>query len=141
MRTLAAPAQVDDVAMTLDAMWWDRPYTVTGVDIGAGSATLHTVTSYGARQDIELRTNDADLVDKLAVTTEPPRISSWADVDAVLTKTGARYSYQLAKVDNGQCHRVAGTNIERIACRWLRFSSCTCSCRRRCSQGRHAELE
>lgn len=110
VRTLAAPAQVDDVAMTLDAMWWDRPYTLAGVDIGAGSATLHTVTSYGARQDIELRTDDATMVDKLEVTTEPPRISSWADVDAVLSKTGARYAYQLAKVDNGQCHRVAGTN-------------------------------
>lgn len=111
VKTLAAPAQVDDVAMTLDAMWWDRPYTLAGVDIGAGSATLHTVASYGARQDIELRTDDATMVDKLAVTTEPPRISSWADVDAVLSKTGARYAYQLSKVDNGQCHRVAGTNV------------------------------
>ncbi len=39
-------------------LWWDRPYTLAGVDIGAGVATLHLLTSYGARQDIELRTDD-----------------------------------------------------------------------------------
>ena len=42
--------------------------------------------------------------------TQTPKISSWQDIDAVLSKTGARYSYQVAKVDQGHCDPVAGTN-------------------------------
>ena len=59
VRTLAAPDQVDYVATVMDGMWWERPYTVAGADVGAGTATLHLVTSYGARQDIDIHTNDA----------------------------------------------------------------------------------
>lgn len=111
VKTLAAPAQVDDIGTTMDMMWWDRPYTLAGVDIGAGAATLHVVTSYGARQDIELRTDDTTtLVDRMTVTNQPLALNNWADVDAVLAKTGARYAYQLSKVDNGRCVKVAGTN-------------------------------
>ena len=56
----------------MDGMWWERPYTVAGVDIGAGSAKLHLVTSYGARQDIELHTDDDTMVDKFVVNTQTP---------------------------------------------------------------------
>jgi hypothetical protein len=58
VRTLAAADKVDDVGTKMDKIWWDRPFTLTGVDIGAGQATLHVLTSYAVAQDIELRTND-----------------------------------------------------------------------------------
>lgn len=111
IKTLATPQMVDPVGTTMDSMWWDRPYTVAGVDIGAGSATLHVLTSYGARQDIELHTDDAStLVDRFKVTNQTPTIRSWADVDAVLSRIGGRYSYRVSKVDDGRCEQFAGTN-------------------------------
>ncbi|MCW2555209.1 MAG: beta-lactamase class [Mycobacterium sp.] len=109
--TLAAPRQVDDVAFTMDRMWWDRPFSVTGIDYGAGLATLHLLTSYGVGQDIELRTNDAGLVDRFEVTLQKPEIKQWSDIDAVLAKSGAHYSYQASKVTDGKCTTVAGTNV------------------------------
>lgn len=114
--TLAAPDKVDDITAKLDRIWWDRPFTVTGVEIGAGQATLNVLTSYGVAQDIALRTNDAGQVDEMDVSLKPPTIRSWADIDAELTKSGARYSYQVSKVNpgehGGQCQLVAGTNTE-----------------------------
>lgn len=109
--TLAAPPQVNDVAFTMDRMWWDRPFTVTGIDYGAGLATLHLLTSYGVGQDIELRTNDVGLVDRFEVTLQKPQIRQWSDIDANLTRSGARYSYQVSKVTDGKCVKVAGTNV------------------------------
>ncbi|ETZ97578.1 beta-lactamase enzyme family protein [Mycobacterium kansasii 824] len=91
-------------------LWWDRPFTVEGVAIGASVATLHLVSSYGARQDIRIHTDDQGQVDRFDLETQPPSVSSWRDVDAVLSRTGARYSYQVAKVTNGNCDPVAGTN-------------------------------
>jgi beta-lactamase class A len=108
--TLAAPEKVESVETTMEGLWWDRPFTLDGVDISASVATLHLVTSYGARQDIRIHTDDDGRVDRFDVDTQAPKINSWRDVDAVLSKTGARYSYQAAKVDNGQCDPVAGTN-------------------------------
>jgi beta-lactamase class A len=110
IKTLAAPDQVDYIGTTMDGMWWERPYTVAGVDIGAGSAKLHLVTSYGARQDIELRTDDNTLVDKFVVNTQSPPIRNWADVDAALSRSGARYSYRVSKIVNGRCEQLAGSN-------------------------------
>ena len=66
IRTLAAPDIVEHVGVTLDRMWWDRPFTVTDVDIGAGNATLDVVTSYGVGQTITLRTDDAGMVDRFS---------------------------------------------------------------------------
>ncbi|WP_204806362.1 serine hydrolase [Mycobacterium riyadhense] len=109
--TLAAADQVDSVAKTMEALWWDRPFSLDSVDIGASVATLHLISSYGARQDIRIHTDDGGWVDRFDLDTQPPpSITSWADVDAVLSKTGARYSYQVAKVDNGHCDPVAGSN-------------------------------
>ncbi|BBZ47064.1 hypothetical protein MPRM_43450 [Mycobacterium parmense] len=108
--TLAAPEQVDSVQTTMESLWWDRPFTLAGVDISASVATLHLVSSYGARQDIRIHTDDQGRVDRFGLETRAPTISSWQDVDTVLTRTGARYSYQVAKVDDGRCDRVAGTN-------------------------------
>nr|VTO99076.1 hypothetical protein BIN_B_02869 [Mycobacterium riyadhense] len=109
--TLAAADQVDSVAKTMEALWWDRPFSLDSVDIGANVATLHLISSYGARQDIRIHTDDGGWVDRFDLDTQPPpSITSWADVDAVLSKTGARYSYQVAKVDNGHCDPVAGSN-------------------------------
>lgn len=110
--TLAAPGKVDDVAFMMDRMWWDRPFTVTGIDVGAGQATLHLQTSYGVRQDIALRTDDAGLVDRFDVTLQKPEIKQWSDIDAELTKSGARYSYQASKVTDGRCTTVAGSNLD-----------------------------
>ncbi|HEU4360953.1 MAG TPA: serine hydrolase [Mycobacterium sp.] len=110
VRTLAAPDVVDRVVTTMESLWWDRPFQLAGVDIRAGAATLHLITSYGARQNIEIRTDADGLVNRLEASTEAPPIHSWRDVDAVLKKTGARYSYQAARVNDGVCEPVAGTN-------------------------------
>lgn len=110
--TLAAAPQVDDIAFMMDRMWWDRPFTVSGIDYGAGQATLHLLTSYGVGQDIELRTNDAGMVDRFKVTLQKATITQWADVDAELTKSGAHYSYQVSKVTDGTCTKVAGSNVD-----------------------------
>ena len=116
VRTLAAPEQVDEVGTQLDAIWWDRPFRVTSVDIGAGQATLHVLTSYNVAQDIALRTDDLGMVDRFEVTLNPPIINSWADIDTELTKSGARYSYQVSKIvpdgGAGRCEVVAGTNTD-----------------------------
>jgi len=110
VRTLAAADKVDSVEATMQELWWDRPFTLDSVDISASVATLHLTSSYGARQDIRIHTDDGGWVDRFDLDTQPPKISSWHDVDAVLSKTGARYSYQVAKVDDGRCDPVAGTN-------------------------------
>jgi beta-lactamase class A len=110
--TLAAPDKVDSVEKTMEGLWWDRPFTLDGVDISASVATLHLISSYGARQNIRIHTDDGGWVDRFDVDTQPPPIKSWHDVDAVLSRTGARYSYQVAKVDQGRCHPVAGTNTD-----------------------------
>jgi len=112
VRTMAVPQQVNPITAAMGNLWWDRPVSVSGLDIGAGIATLHVLTPYGAAQDIELRTNDAGLVDRFAVTLQPPVIKKWADIDTVLTKSGARYSYQVSKVTDGKCSTVAGINTE-----------------------------
>jgi beta-lactamase class A len=108
--TLAAHNIVTPVEATMEKLWWDRPFTLSGVDIKAGTATLQLITSYGARQDIRIHTDDDTLVDGFDVTTQAPTISSWRDVDATLDKTDARYSWRVAKVNDGQCDQVAGTN-------------------------------
>ena len=112
VRTLAAPHKVDDIATTLDKIWWDRPFTVTGMETGARQVRLHVLTSYRVAQDIELRTNEAGQVDRLEVFLRPPTIKKWADIDAELTKSGARYSYQVSQVNDGKCAVVAGTNTD-----------------------------
>ncbi|MCH9728082.1 MAG: serine hydrolase [Actinomycetia bacterium] len=112
VRTLAAPQLVEHVGVTLDRIWWDRPFTVTNVDIGAGQATLDVLTSYGVAQIIELHTDDAGMVSRFTVDLDPPVIEKWEDIDTQLTKSGARYSYQVAKVTQGQCVPVAGTNTD-----------------------------
>lgn len=112
VRTMAAPEMVNPVTSAMGNLWWDRPITVSGLNIGAGSATLHVLTSYGAKQDIELRTNDAGLVDRFVVSMQPPVIKKWSDIDAELTASGARYSYQVSKVSAGKCELLAGTNTE-----------------------------
>ena len=108
--TLAAPDKVDQVVATMESLWWDRPFHLDGVEIRAGAATLHLTTSYGARQDIRLRTDDNGMVDLFKPSTEAPPIRSWRDVDTVLKRTGARYSYQASRIDGGHCERIAGTN-------------------------------
>lgn len=112
VRTMAAPDQVDGITSAMGNLWLDRPITVSRIDIGAGQATLHLLTSYGAAQDIQLRTNSEGFVDRFEVSLQPPAITKWADIDTELTKSGARYSYQVSKVDNGNCVTVAGTNTD-----------------------------
>jgi beta-lactamase class A len=111
--TLATAHMVKPIEASMEALWWDRPFTLSGVDIKAGAATLQLVTSYGGRQDIRIHTGDDTLVDGFDVTTQAPTISSWHDVDTTLGKTDARYSWQVAKVNDGRCDRVAGTNTSQ----------------------------
>ena len=112
VRTMAAPDQVNPITSAMGNLWADRPITVAGIDVGAGVATLHVLTPYGAAQDIELRTNDANMVDRFSVELRPPVIKKWADIEATLSKSGARYSYQVSKVTDGKCEKVAGTNTD-----------------------------
>ena len=35
--TLAAPDMIEPITATMDSLWWDRPYTLTGSEVGAGS--------------------------------------------------------------------------------------------------------
>ncbi|MDY6871594.1 MAG: serine hydrolase [Actinomycetota bacterium] len=116
VRTMAVEDQVDHIIDAMGNLWWDRPITVTGVDIRAGTATLHVKTPYGAEQDIELRTDVNGLVDRFDVSLRSPVIEKWSDIDAVLAASGARYSYQVSRVAAGgpvgKCRRVAGTNTE-----------------------------
>ncbi|MGV0790413.1 serine hydrolase [Mycolicibacterium sp. XJ1819] len=117
VRTLAAPDKVDEFVAKLDAIWWDRPFTVDGVDIGAGQATLDVQTSYGVRQQIAVRTDDAGLVERLDISLAPPAIENWADIDAEITASGARYSYQVSRVvgdgEAAHCDVLAGANTEQ----------------------------
>ena len=110
VRTMAAPQEVNHITSAMGNLWLDRPITVAGIDIGAGQATLHVLTSYGVAQDIQLRTNPEGFVDRFEVSLQPAVIKKWADIDTELKKTGARYSYQVSKVTNGQCSAIAGTN-------------------------------
>ncbi|MGX9788418.1 serine hydrolase [Mycobacterium sp. MMS18-G62] len=112
VRTMAAPEQVNGITSAMGNLWLDRPITVAGIDIGAGVATLHTLNPYGAAQDIELRTNAQGMVDRFAVKLMPPVINNWADIDTELSKSGARYSYQVSKVTDGKCSTLAGTNTD-----------------------------
>jgi beta-lactamase class A len=108
--TLATADMIKPVEASMEALWWDRPFTLSGVDLKAGTGTLKLTTSYGGRQEIRIHTGDDTLVDGFEVTTQAPTISSWRDIDTALGKTHARYSWQVARVDDGQCDRVAGTN-------------------------------
>ncbi len=110
IETLAAPDMTGPIEATMDRLWWDRPYTLTGIEIGAGSASLHLINSFGAQQDVRLRTDSQTMVNRMVVETHKPIIRSWADVDSALSRTGARYSWQVSKVDDGVCTKVAGTN-------------------------------
>ncbi|HJT93243.1 MAG TPA: serine hydrolase, partial [Mycobacterium sp.] len=112
VRTMAAPEQVNNITSAMGNLWLDRPITVSGINIGAGSATLHVLTSYGAAQDIELRTNEAGMVDRFEVNLQPPAIKKWPDIDTELKKSGARYSYRVSKVNDGKCSEVAGSNTD-----------------------------
>src|ERR1700748_532200 len=69
VRTLAAPDKVESVETTMEELWWDRPFTLDGVDISASVATLHLTSSYGARQDIRIHTDDLGRVDRFALET------------------------------------------------------------------------
>lgn len=111
VRTLATPGKAKSIETAMEALWWDRPFTLAGVDIGANAATLHLISSYGARQDIRIHTDDDGQLDRFALDTQPPPpIISWRDLDSVLKATGARYSYQVAKVRHQSCEPVASTN-------------------------------
>ncbi|HEX9835104.1 MAG TPA: serine hydrolase [Mycobacterium sp.] len=112
VRTLAAAQQVNGVTSAMGNLWLDRPITVAGIDYGAGQATLHVLTSYGVAQDIQLRTNTDGLVDRFVVSLQRPAIKTWHDIDTELSKTGARYSYQVSKVNDGKCVSVAGANTD-----------------------------
>lgn len=108
--TLAAPSMVDPIETVMERLWWDRPYSLTDIDIGAGSARLSVRNSFGAQQDIELRTDDQTKVSRMLVHTLEPAINSWEDIDDALGRSGARYSWQVSKVNDGRCTKVTGTN-------------------------------
>jgi beta-lactamase class A len=110
--TLAAPKMVSQVQTMMEKLWWDKPFTLRGVDVKAGAATLALTTSYGAQQELRIHTEDDTLVDGFDLTTLPPKISSWSDVDAVLGKTNARYSWQATKITDGHCDLLAGINTD-----------------------------
>ena len=107
--TLARP-KVDSVDATMEQLWWDRPFTLAGVDIDASVATLHLSPPMVPDKTFGYTPTTTRWWTGSTWTHRRPTISSWQDVDAVLSKTGARYSCQVAKVNQGHCDRVAGTN-------------------------------
>jgi beta-lactamase class A len=111
--TFAAPALVEGAARDMDRLQSDRPITVNAITFGAGQATLHVRNSYGVEQTIELRTGEKDLTDRLEVTIDKPKIKQWPDVDTEITKSGAQYAYQVSKISDGKCTRIAGTNADQ----------------------------
>ena len=145
VRTLAAPQQVDGVTSAMGNLWLDRPITVAGIDIGAGQATLHVLTSYGVAQDIQLRTNTDGLVDRFEVSLQRPVIKSWHDIDAELTKSGARYSYQVSKVipegPAGKCVNGRGHEHRPFAAAGVDLQTLCAACGCRRGQGRDAEMD
>jgi beta-lactamase class A len=110
VRTLATPDMVKPVQSTMEYLWWDRPFTVSDVDYYAGLVKLHLRTTFGAEQVIDIHTGDDGMVDRFDAHLQAPEIKSWADVDAALANSHASYSYQVAKVTNRTCTRVAGAN-------------------------------
>lgn len=108
--TMAKSDEVVEIAKTMDRLWWDRPFTVTESEVGEDVATLHVQTSYGAEQIIEIHTEDDGMVGQFEATTVTPQIEDWPDIDETLSRASARYSYQVSRIDDGQCVRVAGTN-------------------------------
>ena len=89
-------------------------FTLTGLEIGAGHATLHVLTpclpAYPRPSSCAPTTTG--LVDRFDVSLVPPVIKSWRDIDDEIAKTGAKYSYQVSKVDDGECDPLAGTNVD-----------------------------
>src|SRR6201993_2686526 len=108
--TLAAPKMANQIQTMMEKLWWDRPFTFHGVDLKAGAATLQLTTSYGAQQEIRIHTADDTMVDGFDVTTLAPKISSWRDVDTVLRNTGARYSWQVPKDNDGHGGSISGAH-------------------------------
>ena len=100
IKTLAATDQVDYIGTVMDGMWWERPYTVAGVDIGAGSANAapgDVLRGPAGHRTAHRRRHLGGQVRR--DTPRPRRYMRWADVDAALSKSGARYSYRVSKVD------------------------------------------
>ena len=110
VRALTTTEGADVIWKKLEYLWPDRPFTVTGADYYPRRVTLRLRNAFGASQNLDIRTNDVDLVYSLDARFAEPVITSWTDIDAELRRSGARYSYQVAKVDNGNCEPVAGTN-------------------------------
>ena len=112
VRTLAAADKVDDVGTKMDKIWWVPPIHPDRSGHRRRASDAARADLLRSSQDIELRTNDAGLVDRFEVSLEQPVIKSWKDIDAEISKTGARYSYQVSRVNDGKCDLVAGTNTE-----------------------------
>ena len=101
----------------MDAIWWDRPFTVTGVEIGAGHATLHVLTSYQRRAGPSscAPTTPAWSTGSMC-RCEPPAIKTWADIDAETHQVGR--ALLVSGVEGqprrpaGKCDLVAGTNTD-----------------------------
>ncbi|WP_408633412.1 serine hydrolase [Mycolicibacterium arenosum] len=111
--TLADSDLIEPVAGAMDRLWADRPITVTAISVGAGQATLQVRNSYSVAQTVELHTGDSGLVDRFKVTLDKPTITQWPDVDAEIAKSGAGFAYQVSRVDDGTCVRIAGTGADR----------------------------
>ena len=111
--TLAEPDMVEPVGAAMDRLWADRPITVTAIALGAGQATLHVRNSYSIEQTITMRTGDTGLVDRFEVDVDKPAIRQWSDIDAEIAESGAGYAYQVSKVSDGECTKVAGTDVDR----------------------------
>lgn len=80
------------------------------------------LTSYNVSQDIELKTNDFGLVDRFDVTLNPGD-QQLVDIDTVLTKSGAQYSYQVSRVTDGKCQKFANST-PTCPCHSRRSSNC-----------------
>ena len=113
VRTMAAPDEVNAITSAMGNLWWDRPITVSGINIGAGSATLHVLTSYGAAAGHRVAHQRRRLVDRFEVSMQPPVIKKWSDIDAELTDVRrALLVSGVEGVRRASVQLLAGTNTD-----------------------------
>ena len=123
---------------TMDRLWWDRPDHRHRHRHRRGPGDAARAHSYGVAQDIELRTNDAGLVDRFEVTLQPPD-----DQELGRHRHGADQVRRPLLVSGVQGHRRQvhddrGHQPRRFAAAGLDLQALRAACRCRCGHRGHA---
>ena len=111
----------------MENLWWDRPFTVTGIDVRRGAGHAAPADSYGAAQDIDMRTDDerhgrpvrGRRCSRPRSSRGPTSTPSWP---SPARATRIRSS----KVDRRPAARRWRAATPTSRCRWRRSSNCMC---------------